>query len=168
TTEPITPATPTQPVTITPNETPAPKPPMPMVTTPPKVDPKPPMPVVSIPPKTDPPKDIKAISFKTEVLPILRTHCLNCHGAVGKPKGDVDLTSFVKLMKSQSPGKIVVPGKPEQSDIYTSITEREMPSGGKPKPSEKELLVLKNWILSGAKERRRSIRNRNRIRVSRA
>jgi hypothetical protein len=71
-------------------------------------------------------------------------------------------------MKSQSPGKIVVPGKPEQSDIYTSITEREMPSGGKPKPSEKELLVLKNWILSGAKERRRSIRNRNRIRVSRA
>ncbi len=102
----------------------------------------------------------------THVIPILRTHCLNCHGAAGKPRGDVDLTTLAKLMKSPSPDKILVPGKPEESDFYTSITQRDMPGGGKPKPSDKELLVLKNWILTGAKERR-SLRGRNRQRVRR-
>ncbi len=113
-------------------------------------------------------EEMKAISFKESVRPILVTHCLNCHGGgKGKPKGDIDMTTLDKLKKSPSPGKILVPGKPEQSDIYTSITERDMPDGGKPKPSTQELLILKNWILSGAKERRRSIRGRNRIRAGR-
>jgi hypothetical protein len=138
------------------------KPPMPMTTTPPKTDPpKPPMPTTTTPPKTEPPKkdDLKAVSFKTDVLPILRRHCLDCHGGgKGKPKGNVDLTTIAKIMASPSPGKALVPGKPEQSDIYTSITEREMPDGGKPKPSKDEQLILKNWILTGAKERRRVIR----------
>ena len=145
-----------------------PKPPMPAVTTTPKVDPKtdpkPPVPVVATPPKTDPPakkEELKAVSFKAEVLPVLRTHCLNCHGAgKGKPKGDVDLTTIDKIKKSPSPGKMLVIGMPEKSDIYTSITERDMPEGGKPKPSKEELLILKNWILTGAKERRRSVRGR--------
>jgi protein TonB len=143
-----------------------PKPPLPTTTTPPKVDPKPPMPTTTTPPKTDSPKkeDLKAVSFKTDVLPILRRHCLDCHGGgKGKPKGNVDLTTIAKIMASPSPGKALVPGKPEQSDIYTSITEREMPDGGKPKPSKEDLLILKNWILTGAKERRRIIRGRKRM-----
>jgi hypothetical protein len=53
-----------------------------------------------------------------------------------------------------------VPGKPEESDVYTSITEREMPDGGRPKPTKRELATLRNWILSGAKERRRVVRRR--------
>jgi hypothetical protein len=122
-----------------------------MVTTP-KVDPKPTTPVTTTPPK-DPPKNdnLKPVSFKTDVMPILRTHCLNCHGNVGKPKGDVDLRTIASLMKSTSPDKMLVIGKPEESDFYTSITKRDMPQN-KPKPSDKEILVLKNWILTGAKE----------------
>jgi periplasmic protein TonB len=172
---------PTQPITTpTPVETPAPAP---MPTTTPTVDPKPPMPEITMPPKTDPkpstpattttpkvdtvPKkeELQAVSFKADVLPILRKHCLNCHGLAlkGKPKGDVDLTTIAKM--KNSPGKMVVPGKPEQSEIYTSITSGDMPKDNPP-PSEKELLVLKNWILTGAKERR-SIRSRNRVRKNR-
>jgi hypothetical protein len=142
-----------------------PKPPMPTIKVPPAVDPKPAPPIATVTPKTEtPPKkeEFKAVSFKTDVLPILRRHCLDCHGGgKGKPKGDIDLTTLAKIMKSPSPGKILVPGKPDQSDIYTSITERDMPDGGKPKPSKEEQLVLKNWILSGAKERR-TIRSRKR------
>jgi periplasmic protein TonB len=144
-----------------------PKPPMPMATTPPKDDPKPPMPMATTLPKDDPKpplkkENLKPVSFKTDVLPVLRTHCLNCHGAAGKARGDVDLTSFAKLTKSPSANnKMLVPGKPDESDLYTSITERDMPQN-KPKPSEKELLILKNWIVTGAKERHRVGRGRRR------
>lgn len=132
---------------------------------PPKID----------PPKADPPKitlqgtptkkvepkpkTLTPVSFRTDVLPILRTHCLNCHGAgTGKPKADVNLTSIAAMKRS--PGKILVPGKPEESDVYTSITEREMPDGGRPKPTARELTTLRNWILTGAKERRRAAKRR--------
>jgi len=124
---------------------------------PPKIDP----PKIDSPPKKEEPKSevVIPVSFRKDVVPILRKHCFECHGdGKGKPKGDVDLTSIAKMMKS--PGKILVPGKPEQSDVYTSITQREMPDQGRPKPKPDELLVLKNWILSGAKERRRPVRHR--------
>jgi hypothetical protein len=129
------------------------KPPMPPA--PPKTDPKPPATVATTPKTETTPKseDVKSVSFKTEVLPILRRHCLDCHGGgKGKPRGDVDLTTIDKMKKSPSPGKMLVVGKPDESDVYTSITQRDMPDGGKPKPSKDELLVLKNWILSGAKD----------------
>lgn len=146
--------TPNTPPKETPTPRVEPKPPMPMTTTPPKVDPKPPIPVTTIPPKTETPKkdDLKPVSFKTEVLPILRTHCLNCHGAVGKPKGNVDLRTIASLKSSPSENnKMLVPGKPDESDFYTSITQREMPKD-RPKPSENELLILKNWVLTGGKD----------------
>jgi outer membrane biosynthesis protein TonB len=122
---------------------------------PPKVDkvdpPKRPTPIK----KEEPKKQVlRPVSFQREVLPILRSHCLNCHGATGKPKGDVNLTSIANMMKSRG-GKILVPGKPDESDVYTSITEREMPDGGRPTPTPKELMTLRNWILTGAKPRRR-------------
>jgi hypothetical protein len=151
------PAAATPPVVAPAKAEPKPSAPPAVATTTPKVDPKPPTPAATAPAKTDPPKkkdDLKAVSFKTEVLPILRTHCLNCHGlGKAKPKGDVDLTTIAKMQKS--PGQVLVAGKPDQSDVYTSITERGMPDGGRPKPSNEELMVLRNWILAGAKERRR-------------
>jgi Planctomycete cytochrome C len=121
---------------------------------PPKVDPPKIITQAAPPKKVEPkPKTLAPVSFRTDVLPILRTHCLNCHGAgTGKPKADVNLTSIASM--TRSPGKILVPGKPEESDVYTSITEREMPDGGRPKPTAKELMTLRNWILTGAKERR--------------
>jgi hypothetical protein len=144
--------TPTTPPKETPTPKVEPKPPMP--TTTPKVDPKPPMPVTTTPPKTETPKkeDIKAVSFKADVLPILRTHCLNCHGAVGKPKGNVDLRTIASLKNSPSENnKMLVSGKPDESDFITSITQRGMPKD-RPQPSEKELLILKNWVLTGGKD----------------
>jgi protein TonB len=125
---------------------------------PPKVDPSRII-TQAAPPKKVEPKPLAPVSFRTDVLPILRTHCLNCHGAgTGKPKADVNLTSIASM--TRSPGKILVPGKPEESDVYTSITEREMPDGGRPKPTAKELMTLRNWILTGAKERRRTTKRR--------
>jgi hypothetical protein len=150
------PAPPTPPMTPKEDETPKVEPPKanPPKIEPPKVNP----PKINPPSKKEEPKPpaLVPVSFQKDVMPILRTHCLNCHGATGKPKGDVNLTSIANMMKSR--GKILSPGKPEDSDIYTSITEREMPDGGRPKPTPKELMTLRNWILTGAKPCRRSKR----------
>src|SRR5579872_5817433 len=146
--EPVNPALKDTPNTTPMPTTPAtpkvdPKTPMPTTPVTPKVDPKPPMPMTPATPKVDaaPKKeDLKPVSFSADVLPILRTHCLNCHGgSKGKPKGDVDLTTLAKLIKSNP--KMVVPGMPEKSDIYTSITDRGMPQD-RQKPSDKEMLKI--------------------------
>lgn len=138
----------------------------PPVADPPKPDPVKPEPIKSepvkpdspkpVPPKTEPPKPpAKAVVFK-EVSSILRAYCADCHGAAGKAKGDVDVTSVAKLLKSKGPP--LVAGKPDQSSLYLSIKSGDMPPDGKKGPSEKELQLLYDWIAGGAKERRRTVR----------
>lgn len=112
-------------------------------------------------PKPEPKKEVvAAVAFK-DVLPILREHCANCHGAAGKPKADVDVTTFDKVMKSPSGiGKLVVAGDLKKSGLWASIEDGSMPPDGKPKPTPKQLETLKNWILAGAKPRRRTVRSK--------
>jgi hypothetical protein len=123
-------------------------------------EPKPKEPEPKPKPKEPEPKkvDFKAVSYK-EVQPILRTYCYECHGAsAGKPKGNVDVTSIAKMLKSK--GDPLVPGKPNDSTLYTTIKSGDMPPDGKKGPSEQELKLIHDWIASGAKERRRPVRTR--------
>jgi hypothetical protein len=155
-TPPVTPSNPNPPPP--PVEDPKPKDPDPKPKDP---DPKPkdPDPKPKDPPAKTP--EVKAVSFK-EVEPILRGHCVECHGAPGKkPGGGIDLRTLAAIKKGDKNGDpVLVPGNPEKSPIYESITSGRMPDMGKPPPPADKLLVLRNWILSGAKERRRPIRVR--------
>jgi hypothetical protein len=140
-----------------PKEKPEPKP-----KDPPEIKPKPPEPK---PKEPEPKANVKPVAFK-EVLPILRAHCNTCHGDVGKPKDGVDLRTAASIMKGdKNKDPIVVPGKPESSPLYTSIAEGRMPKDGKPAPSPAQLEVIRNWILSGAMERRRPVRVRRALRT---
>jgi len=119
----------------------------------PKVEPKP---EVKPEPKPEPKKEevaLKAVSFQKDVLPILRSYCFNCHGAAGKPKGDVDLTSLAKITAKGAPD-ILTAGDPKKSAIYTTVEGQTMPPDGK-RPGKGETDVIRNWILGGAKPRRR-------------
>jgi mono/diheme cytochrome c family protein len=120
----------------------------------PKTEPKPPDPKPV--PKTDPkppdpkPPASKAVAFK-EVEVVLRKYCFECHGA-GKPMGGVDVTTLAKMLKSKGPP--LIPGKPMESSVYLTTKNGEMPPDPKPKPSEKEVQLLHDWIAGGAKPRR--------------
>jgi protein TonB len=153
----------------TPQPTPAPAPQPPLTEPKPQPPAKPsepqPQPKIQEPepkPKEPEPKkmEVKAVSFK-QVEPILRAYCNNCHGAAGRAKGGVDLTTLAAIRKGGRGGDpIIVPGDPEKSPLYESITSGRMPDEGRPPPPKEQLEIIKNWILSGCKERRRVIRRR--------
>jgi hypothetical protein len=118
-----------------------------------KVEPTPPPEPKKVNPSPEPKGTTEpaavAVSFEKNVKPILRTYCFNCHGAVGKPKGDVDLTTLAKILDPDNP-PILKPGNLKGSAIFTTIDDGAMPPDP-PRPGKGELDVIRNWILGGAK-----------------
>lgn len=94
-----------------------------------------------------------AVNFKDHVLPIMRTHCLNCHNA-DKPKADLDVSTYAAIMAGGSSGDTIKVGNSAQSLLF-KVTNHEvephMPPKG-PKMPEKDLAILKQWIDEGAPE----------------
>lgn len=139
----------TQPPAVTmPEETPPPKkePPKAVVTS----ETKKPTEVKPTPEPKKPPMVAK-VSFEKEILPLFRSKCLNCHGGVGNPKGGLDLRTVAAIMKGGDSGPGVKPNDLEKSPVWTSVDEGSMPPSGKDPLTDAEKMLVRNWILSGAK-----------------
>jgi cytochrome c553 len=93
----------------------------------------------------------EALTFEKDVRPIVKEHCTHCHGEEEKPKGGVDLRLRRFMDRALDEGKhVIIPGKPEQSELVRLIRSGEMPEKGK-KVSEAELAIIEKWIQQGAK-----------------
>lgn len=107
----------------------------------------------------------QAVDFEKEVLPIFKDRCFDCHqkertdektGKVKKPKGKFRMDSAELLLKGGSEGKNIVPGKPDESTVYTSVIvpesdDKAMPPEGKGDRLTKEQQeIIKKWIAEGA------------------
>ncbi len=82
---------------------------------------------------------------------ILRQYCHRCHGVRFEVPG-YDVLARDRLVAGRGQGEkpYVVPGKPDDSEMWARVgVERDMPPSG-PKPSDAERLVLKDWIAAGA------------------
>jgi len=94
------------------------------------------------------------VSFEKHVQPVLASACLSCHGEK-KDKGELRLHTLEDLLKGGENGKVIVPGKPEESTLYTSTIlppddDEIMPPKGETLTSD-QADVLKEWIAAGAK-----------------
>ena len=98
----------------------------------------------------------ETISFNQDIRPILIENCTTCHGGV-KQAGEV---SFIYRQQALGKGKsgktIIVPGKPEQSELIHRITTSD-PDDRMPPPKEhpkaltkKQIDLLTRWIKQGA------------------
>ena len=95
--------------------------------------------------------------FEKDVRPILQANCVACHN-VTTSEGSVILESPEAMLKSEGSSAVIVPGKPEESLLYT-LSRRgaepvmpPMPNDRQAKPlTARELGILKQWILEGAK-----------------
>ena len=81
------------------------------------------------------------VSFITDIWPIIESEALSAHGG----SGGVFLESYEDILK------YVVPGKPEESQLYQALTgdgHKLMPPSG-PLP-DAQIQLFYNWILQGA------------------
>ncbi len=93
----------------------------------------------------------REVTFERDVRPILKAHCTHCHGEEEKPKAGVDLRLRRFMDKAlEGGGHVLVPGKPDESEMVQLIREGEMPKKGK-KLTAEQLAVIEAWIAQGAK-----------------
>jgi len=81
------------------------------------------------------------VSFNTDIWPIIESEALSAHGG----DGGVFLESYEDILN------YVVPGKPEESVLYQSLTgdgQQLMPPSG-PLP-DAQIQLFYDWILQGA------------------
>ena len=88
--------------------------------------------------------------FESDVRPILKAHCWQCHGEVDELKGGLDTRLARLLLKGGESGTAIVAGKHTESLLYQRVSSGEMPPGLKIL-SEQEISMLAEWIDSGAK-----------------
>ncbi|MHB1558507.1 MAG: DUF1549 domain-containing protein, partial [Isosphaeraceae bacterium] len=100
------------------------------------------------------------VDFTRDIRPILADRCFQCHGPdAGHRKGELRLDSRVGATKRAASGSpAIVPGRPDESELYRRITsddpeERMPPPGGKKTLSAAEVDRLKAWIAQGAEYR---------------
>ena len=95
----------------------------------------------------------EVLTLEQHVRPILRAHCLDCHGAVEKLEGDLDLRLVRTMQQGGISGPAIVPGDPENSYLIERIRSGEMPPGEQ-KLTADELARLIRWIAEGARTAR--------------
>ncbi|MBN9519565.1 hypothetical protein J0H58_13750 [bacterium] len=103
--------------------------------------------------KTPEPKApmVKDVLFVKEVLPIFKAKCMICHGDTKNPKGDLDLRTVASITKGGDNGPGVKASDLKTGTVWQSIDDGSMPPAGKEQLTDAEKMIVRNWILSGAK-----------------
>jgi hypothetical protein len=98
----------------------------------------------------------KPVSFKKDVVPVLKKYCLPCHTEDQMNPSELYLDTHDGILAGGKHGVAVLPGKPDSSLLITKFNEKpvfgdRMPLKRKtPFPAD-TLAILKAWIRAGAK-----------------
>lgn len=100
----------------------------------------------------------EAVSFKEDILPLLKWRCASCHepGGAGYEKSGLDLTSYAGVMKGTKFGRMVIPREPESSNLMLLLDWRAAPAlrmpHGMKQLSSCDRSSIRTWIRQGAKD----------------
>jgi hypothetical protein len=92
--------------------------------------------------------DSAEVSFANDVLPILESRCLTCHGG-DRIEGELVVSSYADLMAGGKDGAVVIPGDAAGSMLYDLAASGKMPKRGA-KLTPVQLAVIEAWINAGA------------------
>ncbi len=99
-----------------------------------------------------PPRVHTSVTFET-VHPVLETTCLHCHGT-HRLQNMPALTDTLAIARLIGPGKLIVPGHPEQSRFFQVVSFTDTQPGAMPPTghaiSHPEMEKLRAWIAAGA------------------
>ena len=97
------------------------------------------------------------VEFSRDIRPILSDNCFHCHGPdANTRKADLRLDVKEGLLGKHGDAPLIVPGKPEESELYRRLTTTESEERMPPANSGKQLNahqrdLIKRWIEQGAK-----------------
>jgi hypothetical protein len=98
-----------------------------------------------------------AVEFNRDIRPILSDNCFACHGPdKNKREADLRLDTEAGLLGSDGKPGAVVPGKPDDSELWRRITSADEGERMPPPEFHKELTdrdrqLIRRWIEQGAK-----------------
>lgn len=93
--------------------------------------------------------------FEKRIRPVLVSKCYECHSSIASEiKGGLTLDSRAGIREGGDSGPAVVPGKLEESLLYSALQHVTFEMPPDEKLSEDILLDFKTWILSGATDPR--------------
>ena len=101
------------------------------------------------------------IKFGRDIQPILANHCYTCHGPDQNTRQSglrLDQRD-VATSPSDSRETAIIPGKPEESELYRRLTSsdhdlRMPPAEQGSQPNQRQIELIKNWIEQGAQYER--------------
>ena len=86
--------------------------------------------------------------WTAHVEPLLKEHCLECHNPT-KLKSGLDLTSLQTILRGGDRGAAVIPGRPEESNLYKSLraeADPHMPPGRRKPLADDDVALIRQWI----------------------
>ena len=98
------------------------------------------------------------VSFKDDILPLLKWRCASCHepGGAGYETSGLDLTSYAGVIKGTKFGPMIIPRDPESSNLMLLLDWRASPAlrmpHGKKQLSSCDRGSIRTWIRQGAKD----------------
>jgi hypothetical protein len=97
------------------------------------------------------------IRFNRDIRPILAEYCIKCHGPDPKSRqANLRLDTREGALAELEPGRFaIVPGRPDQSELWKRLVsrdndERMPPPKAEKKPSAREVQLIRRWIEQGA------------------
>ena len=99
-------------------------------------------------PATQPAVQGATVSFASDVLPIIESRCIGCHGGDRTEEG-LDLKTHASLMAGSDNGPVIVPGDAANSLLVELVTTQKMPKRG-PKLTPPQVQLITDWVNQGA------------------
>lgn len=101
------------------------------------------------PSPTEAPSEASAVvSFANDVLPIIESRCVNCHGGDRIEEGLL-LRTYDEIMAGSDNGPIILPGDVVNSLLLELVANQKMPKRG-PKLTPPQVQLISDWVAAGA------------------
>ncbi|HEX9386842.1 MAG TPA: c-type cytochrome domain-containing protein [Anaerolineales bacterium] len=88
------------------------------------------------------------MSFANDVLPIIESRCINCHGGERVEKG-LNLKTYADMMQGSENGPVVTARNVTDSKLVELIVTQKMPKRG-PKLTPPQIPLITDWVNQGA------------------
>jgi hypothetical protein len=88
------------------------------------------------------------VSFASDIMPLLQSRCLNCHGGDRLEEG-LSMKTYADLLAGSDNGAVITPGDADGSLLVELVVTNKMPKRG-PKLTPPQAQLIIDWINQGA------------------